>query len=319
MWFKLAGATFSTHLGPMSKLSSSISIKYNANGFNYITGSVSKDDASASLVLTLNSNYTYEHSDSNVTVTGATKGSISYSNGTLTIPITPSSGSTCGASEVSSINVTVTGAVSSGGSEGGEPDTPVNPPSGDTPTATTWYVNAATTSLGTDCATSNTSYGWIYGDASEQAAIRDKYINAIQFVTTATSGTVTIGIADEANVDTVHSVQTTTFNKSGTSKEIVTAVFATPFKLTGNQLLVFEPSNVSQRNYNHYFGAQGSAAKSFISRVPIDKAGGASWKLNTGNTIGISVGYYVEGSVEEKQENNNIEGGLFSFFKRLFN
>ena len=27
----------------------------------------------------------------------------------------------------------------------------------------------------------------------------------------------------------------------------------------------------------------------------------------------------VEGSVEEKQENNNIEGGLFSFFKRLFN
>ena len=125
MWFKLAGATFSTHLGPMSKLSSSISIKYNANGFNYITGSVSKDDVSASLVLTLNSNYTYEHSDSNVTVTGATKGSISYSNGTLTIPITPSSGSTFGASEVSSINVTVTGAVA---------NTPEAPPSGgDTP------------------------------------------------------------------------------------------------------------------------------------------------------------------------------------------
>ncbi len=126
MWFKLAGATFSINLGPMSKLSSSISIKYNANGFNYITGSVSKDDTSASLVLTLNSNYTYEHSDSNVTVTGATKGSISYSSGTLTIPITPSSGSTFGASGVSSINVTVTGAVSSGGSEGDEPEDPVN-------------------------------------------------------------------------------------------------------------------------------------------------------------------------------------------------
>ena len=122
MWFKLAGATFSTHLGPMSKLSNSISIKYNASGFSYTTGSVSKDDASANLVLTLNNNWTYEHSDSNVTVTGATKGSISYSSGTLTISITPSSGSTFGASEVSSINVTVTGAVSSGG----EPEAPTN-------------------------------------------------------------------------------------------------------------------------------------------------------------------------------------------------
>lgn len=113
MWFKLAGATFSINLGPMSKLSSSISIKYNANGFNYITGSVSKDATSASLILTLNNNYTYEHNNNNVTVTGATKGATSYSNGTLTIPITPSSGSTFGDSGVSSINVTVIGAVSS--------------------------------------------------------------------------------------------------------------------------------------------------------------------------------------------------------------
>ena len=123
MWLKLASATFSTNLGKMSNLSNSISIKYSASGFSYTTGSVSKDAASASLVLTLNSNYTYEHSDSNVTITGATKGATSYSSGTLTIPITPSSGSTFGASGVNSINVTVTGAVSSGG----EPETPVTP------------------------------------------------------------------------------------------------------------------------------------------------------------------------------------------------
>ena len=159
MWFKLAGATFSINLGPMSKLSSSISIKYNANGFNYITGSVSKDDASASLVLTLNSNYTYEHSDSNVTVTGATKGSVSYSSGTLTIPITPSSGSTFGASEVSSINVTVTGAVSSGG----EPDAPVNP------TNYTFTLNPDPTSA--TVTLSATGYSTVSGTGSKSITV----------------------------------------------------------------------------------------------------------------------------------------------------
>ena len=153
MWFKLAGATFSTHLGPMSKLSSSISIKYNANGFNYITGSVSKDDTSASLVLTLNNNYTYEHSDSNVTVTGATKGSISYASGTLTIPITPSSGSTFGASGASSINVTVTGAVSSGG----EPEAPTNYTFTINPTPTSATVTLSATGYSTVSGTGSKS------------------------------------------------------------------------------------------------------------------------------------------------------------------
>lgn len=122
MWLKLASATFTTNLGKMSDLSNSISIKYSASGFSYTTGSVSKDAASASLILTLNSNYTYEHNNNNVTVTGATKGTISYSNGTLTISITPSSGSTFGDSGVSSINVTVTGATSTGG----VPEAPTN-------------------------------------------------------------------------------------------------------------------------------------------------------------------------------------------------
>lgn len=157
MWFKLAGATFSTHLGPMSKLSNSISIKYNASGFSYTTGSVSKDDASANLVLTLNNNWTYEHSDSNVTVTGATKGSISYSSGTLTIPIAPSSGSTFGASEVSSINVTVTGAVSSGGPGGDEPEAPTNYTFTINPTPTSATVTLSATGYSTVSGTGSKS------------------------------------------------------------------------------------------------------------------------------------------------------------------
>ena len=64
--------------------------------------------------------------------------------------------------------------------------------------------------------------------------------------------------------------------------------------------MVFEPSTTSQRNYNHYFGSAGSGAKSFLSRIPTDLANtNKQWSTNSGNSIGISVGYYVEDSVEE--------------------
>lgn len=131
MWLKLASATFTTNLGTMSSLSNSISIRYTASGFSPVTGSVSKDAASASLVLNLLSNWTCD-STPTVSVTGANKGSISYSAGKLTIPITPSSGSTFGASGVSSINISVTGAVANTPDSGGTPETP--PSGGETTT-----------------------------------------------------------------------------------------------------------------------------------------------------------------------------------------
>ena len=142
MWLKLASATFTTNLGTMSSLSNSISIRYTASGFSPVTGSVSKDAASASLVLNLLSNWTCD-STPTVSVTGANKGSISYSAGKLTIPITPSSGSTFGASGVSSINVTVTGAVVNI-PDSGEGTEPTPPSGGDTPTVQHPYASGAT-------------------------------------------------------------------------------------------------------------------------------------------------------------------------------
>lgn len=169
-----------------------------------------------------------------------------------------------------------------------------------TPTETIWYVDGASVDLAADCAVSNNSYGWCYSNTTEQEAIRDKYINAIRFCTTSTVGTVTIGIVDEVGATSIHSVQTATFSKNNNSKELITVTFDTPFVLTDNQILVFEPSSHSQRNYNHYFGTGGNGAKEFYSRIPADLSGGSTaWRKNTGNSIGISVGYYVPGSEEQ--------------------
>ena len=258
------------------------------NGVTYI-------DKNAALNATVTIDEGYELGAAGVTVTmggtAVTEG-ITVDGNTITIAIASVTGNVV----IKVPTVDESGNESTGGNEGsGSGNETTN-----YPTSTTWYVNAASTTLTTECNTSNNSYGWAYADTAEQTAIRDKYINAIQFVTTSTFGTVTIGIADEANATSIHSIQTTTFTKSGTSKEIVTAVFTTPFKLTENQILVFEPSTASQRNYNHYFGSQGSGAKSFLSRIPTDLSNSnKQWSTNSGNSIGISVGYYVEGSVEE--------------------
>ena len=130
MWFKLASATFSTHLGSMASLSNSISIKYTANGFSYTTTSVTKTASSASLVLNLMSGWTCA-STPTVSVSGAAvvDGTPTWSSNKLTIKIKPASSKSTFEAAGSIINVSVSGATSSGGSGGTTP--PVNPPSGD--------------------------------------------------------------------------------------------------------------------------------------------------------------------------------------------
>ena len=142
MWFKLASATFSTHLGSMASLSNSISIKYTANGFSYTTTSVTKTASSASLVLNLMNGWTCA-STPTVSVTGAAKvsGTPTWSSNKLTIAIVPSSGSNFAAGG-SVINVSVSGAVASTPSGGGNTSTnytfTINP----TPTSATVTLSA---------------------------------------------------------------------------------------------------------------------------------------------------------------------------------
>lgn len=130
MWFKLASATFNTHLGSMASLSNSISIKYTANGFSYTTNSVTKTASSANLVLNLMSGWECK-STPTVSVSGAAvvNGTPTWSNNKLTIAIKPASSKSTFEAAGTIINVSVSGAtaISSGGSGGSEPETPDTP------------------------------------------------------------------------------------------------------------------------------------------------------------------------------------------------
>ena len=171
-----------------------------------------------------------------------------------------------------------------------EPETP------NTSTSGIWYVNSASTSHSSECTTSNVSNGWIYSHPDDVAAIRGVPINAVQFATTSTSGTVTVGVIDGLGATDVSKVYTGTFTKSSTKKGIVTVRLSSTFTLSESQYLVFEPSTVAPtRNYNFYFGTA-AGNQEFYSRAPINQESGSqypAYRHNTGNSIGWNVGYVM--------------------------
>lgn len=128
MWFKLAAANFSAkNLGKMADISNSYSINYNVSGFAKTTAptSVTKGSKISEIILTLQENYemtgtatlTYGSTSVNATVSGST---YKWTN------ITPTG------------SVTITAkATWVGTGEEPEPETPVNPPSGGTPSTPT--------------------------------------------------------------------------------------------------------------------------------------------------------------------------------------
>ena len=165
------------------------------------------------------------------------------------------------------------------------------------PTTTTWYVTAASTDLSTECAASNTSNGWTYGNSDEQEAIRNKPINAVRFATSSASGTVTIGVATSQGATTISQIQQTTFTNSSGSKAIVTAKFSSPITLGSGEYLIFEPytDDYTARTWNFYFGSNGPGEIGFISRIPNDlgASGANPWRSISTNSIGWDVGYVV--------------------------
>ena len=282
MILTIAGADFS---GANIGTNTSVGISYNGR----VTGkptSITKDTALTSTI-TINTGYTYD-SITSVTVGGQSISEYTATdNGdgtvTLTIPANKITGR---------VVVTVSTTATSGGETGGDSEGPDTP---SLPSSTVWYTDVTNTSLTTDCAVSNTSYGWSYSNSTDIDAIKNKPINAVKFVTTSQSGKVTIGVADSFQSTTIVKTLQKEFTKSTTSKEIVTVVFDEVITLTGDQRLVFEPSTYADRKYNHFFGTVSGHA-GFYSRIPTDLDGkGNTWKDNAGNSIGISVGYVVSG------------------------
>ena len=137
MWFKLAGADFSkNNLGTMSSISSSYLIDYTGlTGMSGSPSSVSYAGSSAgtsktaSVVVTVTSGYTLKQG-STITASGGKSGTVFTADKDYT------GGQTFTFSMAITANTKLSGAAAAtggntGGSGGSEPETPVNPPSGD--------------------------------------------------------------------------------------------------------------------------------------------------------------------------------------------
>lgn len=302
MIITLKNANFASN--NINNLLNSYSVTYSGTGFTATPTSIKKNSsgtaAEADLVCTININSNYEFVD----IPSITVGINTLSSGSYTVSGTNPVTLTVAAALVTG-NVTVSVRTNKvGGDEPVEPDEPDTPVDPNLPTATTWYVKAAHTGLANELNSTNDSNGWVYSNIDEQAAIRNKPINALQIATTSTSGTVYVAIADSKGATSVHDLTKGTFTKTGTTKEVVTVLLEKTLTLTDNQYLVFEPSGVAPtRDYVMYFGTPSGSKAGFLSRVPVDTSGtSTAWKDNTTSTIGFSVGYYVEGAPEAPSE-----------------
>ena len=136
MWFKLASATFTTHLGKMSELSNTVRVNLDASGFTIAGDALSFNktgsNQSRTYTLTLKSNYEIQNTVTPTVNSGNATAVVSGgTSGVYTLVVTAATAPT------SEVKVTVIGAVYVGTDipdvpDPEEPDVPVNPPSGDT-------------------------------------------------------------------------------------------------------------------------------------------------------------------------------------------
>ena len=134
MWFKLASATFTTHLGKMSELSNTVRVNLDASGFTVAGDALSfnKDGSNQSrtYTLTLKSNYEIQNTVTPTVNSGNATAVVSGgTGGVYTLVVTAATAPT------SEVKVTVSGAVYVGtdipdAPDPEEPDVPVNPTPG---------------------------------------------------------------------------------------------------------------------------------------------------------------------------------------------
>lgn len=148
MWFKLASATFTTHLGKMSELSNTVRVNLDASGFTVAGDALSFDKEGSNqrrtYTLTLKSNYEIQNTVTPTVNSGNATATVSGgTGGVYTLVVTAATAPT------SEVKITVSGAVYVGTDlpdipDPEEPDTPVNPPSDNptTPNTITWELGA---------------------------------------------------------------------------------------------------------------------------------------------------------------------------------
>jgi hypothetical protein len=231
MWFKLASATFSTHLGSMSSLSNSWSVTWFVSGGIIKTscpGSVTKG-GTLNATLTLNS--------------GASLTSITSSSGTLTKTV---SGTTVTV-KVTGISANCTIAVVATG--GSMPDIPVNPPSGG---GITWYINSldAVAATGKDITGgtifTGSSIAPVAFDNAFNAKLVGKTIDTVEFVPEK-AGDITLGVYNTTTYAYTEKASITIAEADLNTRKIYTF---TPFTISSGELFTYyKPGNAGCMSY----------------------------------------------------------------------
>jgi len=186
--------------------------------------------------------------------------------------------------------------LSAGGTTSGGTTTEPETPSDGTTTddGITWYTNEIETagiSKLTNTAVA-TGYGWTQYEPF-QALIRNKKINVVKFVSTESSGTVTIGKVPTEKASTGELLVTKTWDSSNKgSNNLVTLELGTDITITGTEMIVF---SYGQYGTAFKYGSTSSQYKGFYGRVPyVDTANGGTgsdWSLADGYTLGVDYGY----------------------------
>ena len=186
--------------------------------------------------------------------------------------------------------------LSAGGTTSGGTTTEPETPSDGTTTddGITWYTNEIETagiSKLTNTAVA-TGYGWAQYEPF-QALIRNKKINVVKFVSTESSGTVTIGKVPAEKASTGELLVTKTWDSSNKgSDNLVTLELGTDITITGTEMIVF---SYGQYGTPFRYGSSTSSVKGFYGRVPyVDTANGGTgsdWSVADSYTLGVDYGY----------------------------
>jgi len=185
-----------------------------------------------------------------------------------------------------------------GGSTPSNPPAEPEPEPDDDPTTevdgVTWYTNEISTAGVSNLTNTavNGGYGWTQYEPF-QKLIRNKTINIVKFVSSQSSGTVTIGKVPYEKASTGELLVTKTWDSSNKgSDNIVTLELGKDITITGTEMIVF-----SYGGYGTAFkyGTTSSQYKGFYGRVPFvdrDNGGtGSDWSVADPYSLGVDYGY----------------------------
>ena len=153
----------------------------------------------------------------------------------------------------------------------------------------TQYTNRFSSASSYTNAVNTGGYGW--ADSGATASIINKPVNLIKIKTSASSGTLEIGVAASVNAtaEQITQVQSVSFDSSMISGGYAYVKLPNTITLTGTQLIVLYPEN--EPNFIWYYRIGGISGTGFYTRVPVVRTSGTAWSSAANALLGFDYFY----------------------------